>query len=842
MKTYVFCFLLICLPLLLLAQQDIALPGVVVEQNSAYRTGEVKYLSNASVSAAGAGATTSDAAGRFRLVFADKPYGNVARLYVRKQDYEVVNTRVIEHATVLGRTAPLKVVMCPAGQLYENQVRYYAIARDEAIKNYERRVAMLEKGGAEKEQLLRELRLQYDQEVESNAAAKALLLEEKEIIEGQLRLLADKWVTVNLDDQSPTYQRAFRAFESGDTELALQTMDSINLEERLRFNKAQGEKESRNITELQERLYYRKVQSEQDVQACILMARLYVLKFEWDRVAYYYDLALEFDEQNLAVIEEAALFYIRQNNNSKARNLYKEGLQQAKGVLSRAAFFYMIGSLLSEEEDFYEAVESYQKALKLYRALALKQPDTFLPDVAMVLNNIGLVHFSQKDLGTAKTFYQESLDIMMQVAKKSPEIAVVHYAGLLVNMGMLEKEQQEHTSALVKFEKALVVFRRCEQEVPNAFLTSIALTLNNIGLLYCDLKDYQEALVSLNEALDIYIRLDKLHPGSQSSTIAFSYTNIGIVEYCLNEPARAILSFQQALALYKSLIEGHSVSYMPDIANVYVNLGIAFLSLQRLREAEDNFNKALDIFRSLAEKQPEAFLSDFARTKINIGAVHYVKQEWELAINSYREALDILEEDGFEHSKAFMDEVAIAYNNVGLMHWGREEFDEAEQAYNKALDLLFSLVQAELGVYDDDLARTLNNLGLLQSSQSKLQEAIVSHREAIGIQRLLYKDQPEAFRVDLAKSLIGLSFAYLFSLEQKWNSGECFTKCVRAVVSCSVVELLAEHLKSELSLSRLAHFGPLAWPLLGQGRLYLCCQLNDMALHSLLHPIAKQQV
>ncbi len=36
------------------AQQDIKLPGVVVEQNSQYRTGKVVYLPNAEVKSAGA--------------------------------------------------------------------------------------------------------------------------------------------------------------------------------------------------------------------------------------------------------------------------------------------------------------------------------------------------------------------------------------------------------------------------------------------------------------------------------------------------------------------------------------------------------------------------------------------------------------------------------------------------------------------------------------------------------------------------------------------------------------------------------------------------------------------
>ncbi|MBK9962731.1 MAG: hypothetical protein IPP06_15835 [Saprospiraceae bacterium] len=69
---------------LLVAQQDLTLPGLVVEQNSKYRTGSIIHLSNVEIKSVSAKPQRSDANGKFTLVFADRPGGDVARIHAAK--------------------------------------------------------------------------------------------------------------------------------------------------------------------------------------------------------------------------------------------------------------------------------------------------------------------------------------------------------------------------------------------------------------------------------------------------------------------------------------------------------------------------------------------------------------------------------------------------------------------------------------------------------------------------------------------------------------------------------------------------------------------------------------
>src|SRR4051812_37178802 len=93
------------------AQQDIQLPGVVVEQNSKIKTGAVIYLQGASINAPQSTPQVSDANGKFTLIFGDMPAGNVARVNAVKDGYEVVNYKLIQASAITGRKSPLEIVM-----------------------------------------------------------------------------------------------------------------------------------------------------------------------------------------------------------------------------------------------------------------------------------------------------------------------------------------------------------------------------------------------------------------------------------------------------------------------------------------------------------------------------------------------------------------------------------------------------------------------------------------------------------------------------------------------------------------------------------------------------------
>jgi tetratricopeptide (TPR) repeat protein len=73
-----------------------------------------------------------------------------------------------------------------------------------------------------------------------------------------------------------------------------------------------------------------------------------------------------------------------------------------------------------------EARNEYEEALKTYRELAQKDPKTDLPDVAMTLNNLGILDRDQNRMAEARMEYEEALKIYEAFAKQDPEQFMIH--------------------------------------------------------------------------------------------------------------------------------------------------------------------------------------------------------------------------------------------------------------------------------------------------------------------------------------------------------------------------------------------------------------------------------
>jgi tetratricopeptide (TPR) repeat protein len=58
-----------------------------------------------------------------------------------------------------------------------------------------------------------------------------------------------------------------------------------------------------------------------------------------------------------------------------------------------------------------EARKEYAEALKMYRELAQKQPETYLPHVAITLNNLGIFDSDKNQMNKARMEYEEALKI-----------------------------------------------------------------------------------------------------------------------------------------------------------------------------------------------------------------------------------------------------------------------------------------------------------------------------------------------------------------------------------------------------------------------------------------------
>lgn len=737
-------FLLLLHLHLLTAQQDVSLPGQVVEQNSKYRTGSVKYISNAEVKSAGAAPQRSDAQGKFTLVFADRSGGDVARIVAAKNGYEVVNEEELKHASVIGRKQPLKIVMCIKGQLYANQIAYYNIASDASLDAYKRKVAILQKEGKEKERLMAELRTQFSQDIKTKEEAVALLDNQRQQAEQQAKELADKWITINLDDESPAYQRAFAAFEAKNVELAKAILDSVDLEKRLALNSREKTKEEALRDTLQKSIQKREEEIRKDVNMCLFKAGLHELDLEWDKAGIFYDLIIKYNSDDVEALFDAALFMQSQHQYDKALKCYENILVVFRQLSEKDPNVYMpdvattlnnIGNLFSDKNEMSNARHAYEEALRIRRILCEKNPDVYLPDVAHALNSWGLFLSRNNDMIDAKKAYEEAILINTLLSDKQPDVYLPFLATNLNNLANLLFAQNDIITAKKNYEKALQINRDFGQKEPDLYLPVIGTSLINLGLLLESQKENHNASQLFEEALQIYRQLVKKNPDKYMPVLAMSLNVFGNFLQRQNEMSAARQSFEEALSINRKLAGNDPDVYLPAVAETLNNLGLLSHNQNDIIAAKQAFEEELLIYRRLADKNPDVYLLTLASGLNNIGNLLRDENELNSAKLAYEEALSINRRLSEKNPDIYLPEVAMILNNLGNLLHDQNEMNTAKQAFEEALLIYRKVAEKNPGEHKLSVAANLINLGNLLYDLNELDSAKKAFDESLQIYR-----------------------------------------------------------------------------------------------------------
>lgn len=207
---------------------QVVVKGVVTEQNS-----DNKPIAGVQILALGANPEVSDNEGRFSITFPGKSAGERIRLTsVTKKGYELVNHEETEAWVISSNPDKImKIVLCPAGQLDANRLKYYRISFDALTKGYRDKVGQLEK--------------QRDNaEIDARHYAEQLKLLEDQYRNQQKELeqLADRFAHENFDDCSEIHKQAFHVFQTGNIEEAIRLLETMDSEKEILLAKRQKEK------------------------------------------------------------------------------------------------------------------------------------------------------------------------------------------------------------------------------------------------------------------------------------------------------------------------------------------------------------------------------------------------------------------------------------------------------------------------------------------------------------------------------------------------------------------------------------------------------------------------
>ena len=629
---------------------------------------EIVYLSDVSIRQKGGHNTVlSGSDGAFEMVLPDTRVGGAFYLSsVRKTGYELADNATIGKAFTYSPEVPIEIVMLDSRAKQEDIIRITNNAYARAEKEYAKKVAALEQQLQDKT-LSEESYRQQLQELQTGF----------EKYESLISDMAERYASTDYATIDSLNAAINIAIENADLERAdslISTVGSLdrlvresqeamaNARERQKIGTEIVEQASRDITDIEDNnrrlgdLLYSKYS-------------ISLTRFETDSAAYYITLRAELDTTNVEWQNETGVFiHDYMADYDKAMMLYQRALNITKTEYGEkhpdvAISLNNIGLVYSDRGDYGKALEYHDEALKIWTEL-FGQTN---PGVATSLSNIGLVYSARGDYGKALEYFDEALKIWTELfGQTHPGVAAP-----LSNIGSVYHCRGDYGKALEYFDEALKI----QSAIFGQTHPDVATSLSNIGLVYSARGDYGKALEYFDEALKIRTELfGQTNPG-----VANSLNNIGSVYYDRGDYGKALEHFDEALKIRTELFgQTH-----PDVANSLSNIGSVYYDRGDYGKALEHFDEALKIQSAIfGQTHP-----DVATSLGHIGLVYLLRGDYDKALEHFDEALKIRTElFGQTHP-----DVATSLSLIGLVYYNRGDYGKALEHFDEALKIQTTL-------------------------------------------------------------------------------------------------------------------------------------------------------
>ena len=245
---------------------------------------------------------------------------------------------------------------------------------------------------------------------------------------------------------------------------------------------------------------------------------------------------------------------------------------------------------LADGGDLNAAIPLMRNAVAMQRELRGGEP---YPDLAEVLNDMGVLLWRNGALDEAEKFYRESLAMNRKLlGDKHPEIA-----NGLENVAMSLQDKGDLAGAEDLYQQSLTMRR----ELLGENHPEVGRTLLNLGSLRYDRGEKREALDNMREVLAIY---RKAYPADHPETARVMNT-IGFWLTLAHDYQEADGYMSEALAMRRRLFDEHQ----PDLASSLMLTAI-------LRDAEGKYAEALELAQTAKRIDTEALSADHWRTAI----------------------------------------------------------------------------------------------------------------------------------------------------------------------------------------------------------------------------------
>lgn len=329
-----------------------------------------------------------------------------------------------------------------------------------------------------------------------------------------------------------------------------------------------------------------------------------------------------------------AIFEKLLDDDSENKN-FKSGLARSHASL---------GVIFSQESNYYEAIENYEKALKIYIEIDQKS------SVSKAYNNIGIVYKSRRNNTKAVEYFKKALKIQEEIGEQTLPVTMTNIGVIYFEDNNLKEAYSYYTQAEKLFkstkntrglallynywgdfytkskaaDKAEAFYKQSlnlYESIQNKFGASLA--LYNLGTLYFNQQRYDQAMPlaaqSLAYANELSI-LDQIYHSeklvsdiygmqNQPALSLQHYKNYIIARDSLNtmestrkfDRAEMDFEYQKKEALYKEKNKREHLMLIFGVIGTLLIIGLIFLLINR-----HQVKKRLTLQKEVAEYEQKA--------------------------------------------------------------------------------------------------------------------------------------------------------------------------------------------------------------------------------------------
>ncbi len=254
-------------------------------------------------------------------------------------------------------------------------------------------------------------------------------------------------------------------------------------------------------------------------------------------------------------------------DDDKAFLLAKTSIQKS----TEAGSSKWLGFALNRMGTLYDVKGKPDSATACFiKALTLFEEIRNLSGLAAVYQNIGVMHYYQKDFDKAFENYQKALTLRSKTGE------VNYVAQLYNNMGGVMRRKKEYDSAIVYYQRALEIKRGLKDK------QSLASSLMNISVAYQYKRDFNSAIDYMNRAIalcketgndydlsschiglgEIYLKMRKTKEAKEQTALALALAQ----KLKSNE---LLLNIYEEMALCDTLAGDHKSAFLNYVDAMY---------------------------------------------------------------------------------------------------------------------------------------------------------------------------------------------------------------------------------------------------------------------------------